>query len=356
VLARQAGIDTDRTPDAELPMRLETMRALIHIDNVDSADAARVVGELLRAVPQNAAIVTGRYTELGTSKAAGWQRVKVGCFDPDDAVAMLRAELGDHGPAEVDLRRLAAAVGGLPLALHLAAGYLWRGYSVEAFLKRLAKTGHSLELVDPADPAWADRCRGVISTSFALSRELFLAEATRRGRSWGPALARLGWTVPAGFERSLGAAFAGLSEDEFVEFVAVASALSLVHRVPQSEQRPDGAWSVHPLLAEFLRAEADRGEVWARVGAWIAGMGAAVEDGRDKRWATLGREHGSVAAWLEGATPAELGPVAPACWQFACKLRSGSSLADRRARGVSIDSAGRDRDVLGMGATRPGGP
>ncbi|MBP8806152.1 MAG: metallophosphoesterase [Kofleriaceae bacterium] len=316
-LAAQAGIDTDRTPVSEIPMRLETMRVLVYVDNVDGEDAARAVAALLRELPRNPAIVTGRYTALGASEGAGWHRVEVACFSPADAVALLRQELGADAPPDGDLRRLAVSVGGLPLALHLAAGYLGRGYAVEAILKHLSDSGLSLEHVDPADPLTADRSRGVISASFAVSKEMLLAEGARRGTNWGPALARLGWTVPEGFESSLGAAFTGLDQDAFVEFISVAAALSLVHRVPRSERRPEGAWSVHPLVAEFLRKENERAGVWTRVGDWIAASGRADDEDRGARWDLLAREQATIAAWLRQAGDDEVARVAPACWQFA---------------------------------------
>ncbi len=50
--------------------------------------------ELLDRLPGLPAIVTGRYTTLGSTPSTGWTRVEVECLDADASVAMLRAELG----------------------------------------------------------------------------------------------------------------------------------------------------------------------------------------------------------------------------------------------------------------------
>ncbi len=48
--------------------------------------------------------------------------------------------------------RLVRALGSLPLALHLAAGYLRSGHSVDSFLAKLRESRFELEPVSSADP------------------------------------------------------------------------------------------------------------------------------------------------------------------------------------------------------------
>jgi tetratricopeptide (TPR) repeat protein/predicted phosphodiesterase len=315
-LAGQAGLDPDHAPLAEVPELLAARRALVHIDNVDDDITAKAVAELLARLPKVPAIVTGRYTALGTTKGSGWRRIAVECFDVERSVELLRDELGDAAPAGSALRDLAAHVGGLPLALHLAAGYLRQGYTVEAFLTRLRASELSLEQLDPADPLWKERSRGVVSVSFELSRELFLQSVAQRASAWSAGLAFLGWSVASGVGDDLGAAITGFSIHDFLDFAAQAALFSLVRRVPRVE-RPDGAWSVHPLLAEFLRDDAAKGEVSLRVGQWIATKGNPEPRDRASRWQALSSESASAHAWLASAEPEALVAVVPACRAFA---------------------------------------
>jgi len=62
-----------------------------------------------------------------------------------------------------------------------------------------------------------ERARGVLATSFAISRELLLADAGARAAAWESALAALGWSPRAGFGWSLGAVITGIEEAAFGE-------------------------------------------------------------------------------------------------------------------------------------------
>jgi tetratricopeptide (TPR) repeat protein len=251
-LASQAGFDPDRTRPDEIPEFLAARRALVHVDNVDGSEAAGVVARLLSLIPRVPAIVTGRHTGLATSATSRWQRIEVECFDADRSVALIEAELGDDAPTTDDLRSLAAHVGGLPLALHLAVGYLRGGYTVPDFVARLSASGLSLEHVDRADPLWQERSRGVVSLSFQISRELLLKEAGARAGEWSAALESLAWAAASGFGREIGSAIADLADQDFVAFIHAATTSSLLRGVKRAHER-DRAWAMHLLVAEFLR-------------------------------------------------------------------------------------------------------
>jgi hypothetical protein len=108
---------------------------------------------------------------------------------------------------------------------------------------------------------------------------------------------------------------AGLSPGAFEAFIHAAASLSLVRRVPASA-RPDGAWSIHPLVAELLRPEAERAELDERVAAWVR---AHADDGVDEhaaRWEALSRESAAVHAWLASVDEPTLARVVPGCWIF----------------------------------------
>src|SRR5439155_1568647 len=109
----------------------------------------------------------------------------------------LRAELGEDAPRQGSWPALVAALGFLPLALHLAAGHLRADHRADAFLRRLRAKNLALTSTDPADPTFRDRSRALFrhlravarSTSAGgrrggrrLASELLCAGARARGR------------------------------------------------------------------------------------------------------------------------------------------------------------------------------
>ncbi|HWO25154.1 MAG TPA: NB-ARC domain-containing protein [Kofleriaceae bacterium] len=305
VLGEQAGIDEARVNERTVAEALRAQRALVHVDNVDSAAAAGLVADLADALDGVPMLVTGRYGELGTAAQSSWTRIELAPLDPGTALALLQAELegAPFAVPEAELRELVRQVAGLPLALHLAAGYLRRRVTVDRFLERLRAQGLALGSRDPGDHVRRDRARGVLSTSFAISRELLLAEAGARAPAWSAALVALGWAPRKGFGPSLGAAITGLDEASgaFEDFMDAAAALSLV-RWLRPEERADAAWAVHPLLGEFLRAGAQRPEIDERIGAWVAErfherVDRWMAEDSDERW-KLFVELEAVGEWL----------------------------------------------------------
>jgi hypothetical protein len=116
----------------------------------------------------------------------------------------------------------------------------------------------------------------------------------------------------------LGAAIAGLDEatEVFEEFIDVAILLSLVRRL-RPEERSTAAWAVHPLLAEFLRAETPRVEIDARIGGWAAPRSDDASSDRAARWDELSTEAASIGEWLGVATVAAVGELLSRAWDFA---------------------------------------
>ena len=193
---------------------------------------------------------------------------------------------------------------GTPLALHLAAGYLRAGHSVEGFLAMLKERRFDLEPVDPADPLlMKERARAIIRETFELSmgllrRQLSTGDKAERLLS---GLAALGQAPLSGFGRGLGGAIAGLSELEFGELVSSASLLSLLSRVPRAE-RTDDAWRVHPLLAELLRESPESAAGLARMTEWFIERLPALPAGQDQeqgeRWKEIHLESAALVDWL----------------------------------------------------------
>jgi hypothetical protein len=105
-----------------LAARLRIPLTLVHVENADTFEAGRVAGDLAASLPGCPLVVSARFRGLGLG--AGWREVEIAPFDAAVALEQLRAELGPEAPGQDSWPALAAALGCLPLALHLAAGHL----------------------------------------------------------------------------------------------------------------------------------------------------------------------------------------------------------------------------------------
>jgi hypothetical protein len=214
-----------------LSARLLTPLTLLHIENADSFDAGRVVGELASELPGCALVVSARFRRLGVD--AGWREVPLAPFDERTALEQLRAELGEDSPRQESWPALVAALGFLPLALHLAAGHLRADHRADAFLRRLTRENLALTGTDPADPSFRDRSRALLSDTFKLSLAALQREGGAEGDNWLAGFSALGHAPAAGFGESLGVAISGLTAAPFEDMALAASRLSLLDRVPQ---------------------------------------------------------------------------------------------------------------------------
>jgi serine/threonine protein kinase/tetratricopeptide (TPR) repeat protein len=283
--------------------RLCWPRTLLHLENVDSPNAEITAGLLLQRLHGGAAIVTGRLHDLGL--AFGWRQIRIGTFDEETALSQLWSELG-WGPAEpedANYRELVRSLGSLPLAVHLAAGHLRSGRSVTGFLRMLRQRRLALTPADRAELAVgvSEDARKVLATSFSISFEILQEEIGPESDWLCAGLLALGHAPLSGFGRSLGAAMAGLSDDDFEELVFHTQKLGLLLPVPR-EERPDGAWRLHPLLAEYLCIDSDAPEVIDRMTEWFLArlpegvQGKEADQGR--RWREVETESAALSYWL----------------------------------------------------------
>jgi calcineurin-like phosphoesterase family protein len=295
--------------------RLLRPLSLLLVENVDSREAAGVVGRLAALLPECPIIVTGRFQGFG--EEGGWTRVNVETFDEATALQFLKQEFRvpvDERQTEEHVR-LVLALGRLPLALHLAVGYLKAGHSVESFLAKLRESHFELEPVNPADPLlMRDSARAIVRRTFELSMELLrrqLGTGARAERMFS-GFAALGQAPLSGVGRSLGAAITGLSELEFGDMVSSAALLSLLSRVPRAE-RTDDAWRVHPLLAELLRELPESVAGLARMTEWfverLQERPAGQEQVQGERWKEIHRESASLVDWLPRVKEEDLARV-----------------------------------------------
>ena len=340
--------------------------SLMHVENVDTGDAEAVIGELAQALAGCALIASARVTTLGTD--GWWRTVSLQSFDDDTALDQLAQELEEtpspdglgaaapsprpspargegeqQGSAQdslslrgrgwratarrvrvgndsldlKSLRPLVHALGGLPLALHLAAGHLRFGETPESFLALLRGKGLALGPVSRADPTFRERSRQLLSGTFDLSLEALARAGGEAGAGWRAALNALGFAPAAGFGESLGAAIAGLSAAEFGDLRRAAGALSLFERVPRG--KAGAAFRLHPLLAELGRARAKKDAAIARMTGWFVERLPAGGEDQGQRWQDVYDETAALIEWLGQVPAAERRQIVEAAMQYATR-------------------------------------
>ncbi len=308
--------------EATLRERLLQPRTLVHVENVDSPAAEREVIRLLRGLRGCALVITGRLQDLGWEE--GWRPLRIAPFPEETALEQLWTEL-EREPATPqegqEHRNLVAALGALPLAIHLAAGYLRHGGTAAGLLGKLHVKGLRVEPFHRAGVVaeGSQEARTILTASVEISLEILTAELGEAASHLLAGLRALGHAPLTGFGRSLGAALAGLGEDEMEELVVHAQRLSLLLPVSRNE-RPDGAWRIHPMIAELLREGSDRAEAHRMTEWFVARLprlphGQETEQGR--AWGEVNAEHLALAAWLPLVPPAERARVRTAGREYA---------------------------------------
>ncbi|WP_224240661.1 metallophosphoesterase [Hyalangium gracile] len=283
---------------------LHDSRVLLLVENVDSEPAAEQSVALVRQLRGCPLLLTGRLMGLGG--AAGWEVIEVPLFAETQALEQLDAEWRTAQPSELPQRKeLARELGYLPLALHLAAGYLRiGGLDASSFLNELRAQKLSLAPRDKADrllDGTHGRERAVLASTFELSLRLLRKQLGADAERMLSGLEALGHAPVSGFGTRLGAAVAGLSEEELRKLLHNALLLSLLSQIPHTE-RPDGAWRIHPLVAEFLRHQPAATAGFARLSEWFLTRLPELEPGREQEqgqsWKELHQETAALVEWL----------------------------------------------------------
>ncbi len=296
-LAMLIGQATWGAPGAwdELIARLQV--ALVHVENVDSDGPIAGVVDLAHRLAGCPLVLSGRSRRFGDQPP--FQRLEIQPLDEPTALEQLVAELGPARDAAgtAERHRLAHALGYLPLALHLAAGYLRDGHSVGGFLDLLRVRGLALEPAHLDDPLYRlDQARAVLSTTFALSLDRLQQRLGPDSAAAMAGFAVLGHAPGMGVRGSFGAAMVGLEEGAFEGLMVEAVRLSL------ASGSADVGWSVHPLLAELLRGRVPD-EAWlARMTAWFLARlperPPGEEDVQGRCWGEIRREGAALERWL----------------------------------------------------------
>ena len=272
-------------------------RPLIHIDNLDSEAHARTAAQLVTRLPGVPIVLSGRY-QFGKG-TPGWRLVPVEPFSVSDALDQLNAELSPEIAGRVDdaaRRTLVGALGGLPLAIHLAASYLNAGYRVEDFLGELAESGLSLEPFTASDSAYRDRAERALRGTFELSLKALRADLGEEADVGVLGVAALGVAPLVGVGRSWLEAIVGAPPGKVIRWVSLAVKLSIVQHDPAEDR-----WRVHKLLGEHLRSLTDIDAAVARMDGWVLErLPKAPEETVRERWGALQAEHDAMAEWVAG--------------------------------------------------------
>ena len=302
--------------DEALAARLLMPLTLVHIENADTFEAGQILGDLAASLPGCALVVSARLRGLGAD--AGWREVVVAPFDSATALEQLQAELGPEALGQESWSALAAALGSLPLALHLAAGHLRADPRAEVFLRRLRAKNLALTRADPADPTFRARSRVLLSDTFGLSLDALGREGRADGEQWLAGFSALGHAPATGFREGLGAAISGLTAEIFEDMAFAASRLSLLDRVPRGAGI---AFRLHPLLAELIRPRSDADAALTRMTDWfVAHLPEGGED-QGQRWLEIQEEIAALTEWLARVLPTDRVRVERAGSRYA--IRSG---------------------------------
>jgi hypothetical protein len=310
-----------------LKVRLNTPRTLIHIENVDTPEAVKSATQLCSQLSGCSIVLSGRIENLGKAQKH-WQQVNLKPFKPEDGVAQLQAELewlDAVMPEQSEAYQLVNTLGGLPLAVHLAAGYLAQGYSVAEFLDELKLTGYDLPPADASDDLLnRDEAKAVLDSTFNLSlKELAIQSARRKINDADKVFANLGMTSVSGFGLSIAESLLDLPTVNCRSLLRIAQSLSLIDLTQSQPSR----WQLHPLFSAYLREQiTDLSSVQERLNEWFLKRlpEQSTEPNESKKdqehgWHDLNKEPTALAEWLM-SLPKEL--------QYTAE-RAGSQYASR---------------------------
>jgi tetratricopeptide (TPR) repeat protein len=195
-------------------------------------------------------LVTSRRANWGAAMALAQQPLReLGKDDSAQLLLRYHADLGD-GAAQI-----AIALGGLPLALHLAGSFLrrYRSVTANAYLAQLggALVGHP-SLQGRAAEASPTGHELHIAQTFALSYDQLRPEAPTDA-SARALLARAACLAPGeSIPRKLLLATLGLAEDVVEALMQAEDGLARLVELGLAEAEGDGALRLHRLLADYV--------------------------------------------------------------------------------------------------------
>ena len=286
-----------------LKIRLSSPRTLVHIENIDSQGAVMSATKLCKQLSGCSIVLSGRIENFG--KAQRWQQISLKPFNANEGLAQLQSELewlGTSMPEATEAEQLIKTLGGLPLAIHLAAGYLAQGYSVLEFLDELKQTGYELPPADASDDLLnRDAAKAVLDSTFRLSlRELAKQASTRKIDAADQLFANLGIASISGFGFSIAETLFGIPLIPSRSLLRLAQNLSLIDLVQAEPPR----WQSHPLLSAYLSDQiTELPAVEGRLNEWFLERLPEpefdqAETNTQHGWHELNTESSALAEWL----------------------------------------------------------
>ncbi len=348
-LAEKLGLSLARTGMEErIRERLLRPFTLLLVENLDSEQAVEVGAKLAQKLVGCPVVLTGRLRGWGANK--GWKIVEVPLFTEGQALALLEVEWPRQQGAVEERKKLAKELGYLPLALHLAAGYLQiGGYDVDSFLKELWAQKLKLEPSDVTERSDEASQRLVLASTFELSLSLLRRQLAAEADRILLGLDALGHAPSTGFGVSLGMAIADLSEGDFRRLLHHALRMSIVSEVLDGERRRK-AWRIHPLVAELLRGRPGGGDGFSRMAAWflsrLSELPADQGEQQGKCWLEIHEESDALVEWLVRVSGEDVARIERAGSKYAIRNGPYSEWISFCERALSLQLSVKERSNI----------
>ncbi len=287
---------------AELRAQLQQQNVLLHLENVDTVEMSKVAMKLVAQLQGCRLVLSGRLKGLG--RGGIFERIELNVFDLEEGIQQLKQELEDLEvvlPSDAVLQKLVEALEGLPLALHLCAGYLAENESfcatAEDFLRELKASKLRLESGLALDAANRNPQHCSLYAAFSVS---FLAFA-RQCPAQATALNALGFCYARDVGFSLACALLNVSPEVAKTVLQHASKLGLLTKIRGQGDIDTLRWQIHPLIAEYLRTEAtDSAAIEQRLTDWfMQRLPEPATEAGYQAWHELNQEQDALRAWLE---------------------------------------------------------
>ncbi|MDD2816764.1 MAG: NB-ARC domain-containing protein [Thiotrichaceae bacterium] len=285
----------------ELRTQLRSQNVLLHVENVDTPEMSKVAMQLVAQLQGCRLVLSGRLKGLG--RGSIFERIELKVFDLTESIAQLKQELEDleAAPLPMDtLKKLVSALDGLPLAIHLCAGYLAEREAyctADDFLRELQESKLRLESELSLDVCNRNLQHRTLHAAFSVS---FLA-FTRQFPDHATALAALGFSYARDIGFSLACTLLDVSTETAKTVLRQASKLGLL-----SELRGQGdintlRWQIHPLIAEYFRAQVtDSQAIEQRLSNWFMQRLPEPDSIENyQAWHELNSEQDALRTWLE---------------------------------------------------------
>ncbi len=304
--------------DRRLVNVLKINPPLIHLENVDSEPIARVavsVAQRLKGVP---VVISGRANAYSGSDLPC---LSIQPFDREDALKQLRREvrpeifqaLEKSEAAIASAQLLVDTVGGLPLAIHFAAGNLNAGRTAQSLIDQLRRKGLSLQSLNVDDDGYRERALNTLEETFQISFDsLPLALTTLNPSLEAVNFSAMGLAPRVGCGPELAAAIMGLDQSLAEQTLVAARSLSLID-MGYTGADSDIVWRLHPLVKSFLASKLNQAAVESivkRIISWIAAQLADDDmDTRLARWTLAAKEQAALLQLLESFPTDILRPI-----------------------------------------------